>query len=306
MKKGNKALKKYGQAVEYLPPRLRLSALSLNDEEKSIASELRLRAGRDMSVCIGGREKACSGEALVRQEDLQIVLELASRGSVHSAQTSISEGYITVSGGHRLGLCGTYAKTASGIMTIRDLSSVCIRIAREIPSAAEKVYPHVLRSKAFLNTIIISPPGHGKTTMLRDLVRRLSDNGFRISLVDERGELAAKIKGVPQFDTGRCTDVCDGITKARGALAMLRCMSPDIIALDEITAEEDLAAISAILNCGVGILATVHGDSVESVFSKPMYKKLYELLVFKVAVILKKQGGEFTYRISEISKGARD
>ncbi len=289
--------RKYGQAVGYLPLRLRGEAMKLSDEEKLGATEFRLRAGRVMSVCIDGREKEL-GNCPVRHEELETVLELATRGSVHTAETSIKEGYITVSGGHRIGLCGTFVKTGA----LRDISSVCIRIAKPVLSAAEGVYPNVMYNGKFRNTIIISPPGHGKTTMLRDLVRRLSDAGFRVSLVDERGELAAKRRGMPQFDVGRCTDVLDGIEKARGASLMLRTMSPDIIALDEITAEEDMRAVLNVFNCGVGVLATVHGESVEEVFERPIFRPLRDLKAFESAFILKKETDEFTYSFREIKE----
>lgn len=290
-------LKKYGQAVGFLPLRLREEAVRLTDEQKVGASEFRLRAGRVMSV-VSGDGEIFLGECPVRHEELECVLELATRGSVHTAETSIKEGYITVSGGHRIGLCGTFVRTGA----LRDISSVCIRIAKPVMSAAEGVVSNVVRNGKFRNTLIISPPGHGKTTMLRDLVRRLSDSGFRISLVDERSEIAAKRHGMPQFDVGRCTDVLDGIEKAKGASLMLRTMSPDIIALDEITAEEDMGAILAIFNCGVGILATVHGESVEEVFRRPIYKSLRDLRAFESALILKKEEGKFSCSFCEIGE----
>lgn len=293
-------LQKYGQASAFLPTRFRSKVLSVPDDDKLLAEEFRLRAGQGFSVCIAGKERLLSESSSVNQEDLCTVLELATGHSVHTAQESIREGYVTVCGGHRIGICGTVIKTSAGLFNIRDLSSVAIRIAKGITTAAENIADITVKDGVFCNTLIISPPGYGKTTTLRDLVRRLSDNGFRVSLVDERGELAAKYRGIAQFDVGRCTDVLDGIDKASGAMLMLRAMTPDIIALDEITAERDVRAICSISNCGVGILATAHGESAESLFARPMYRRLYDLRVFKTVITLGRNGRDFTHSVTEL------
>lgn len=295
-------IKKYGQAVDYLPPRLRSSAMSLPEDEKLCANEFRLRAGRHFSVCGAGREIDFTKESTVRHEELRTVIELATKSSVHSMQSSLREGYVTVPGGHRIGICGTAIRDEKEIRGFRELSSVSIRIASSVETAAEGICEKVVKDSRFRNTLIISPPGHGKTTTLRDMVRRLSDGGFRVSLVDERGEIAAKYRGVPQFDVGKRTDVIDGINKADGAMMMLRTMSPDIIALDEITAREDIRAVCESVSCGVGILATAHGYDADSLFSRPLYEELLKLKVFEFAVVLRREGNRFYKHVTEMDK----
>ncbi|MBQ6847184.1 MAG: stage III sporulation protein AB [Oscillospiraceae bacterium] len=293
------ALHKFGEAIRYLPMRLRNAAIRLSDSEKARIEEFRLRAGRGFSVFSCGEEKIIEN-GIVSVEDIVSVLDLATKSSVHTAQKSIREGFVTVSGGHRIGICGTGIESGGRLSGLRDFSSVSVRIAKSIPTAAKGIAEELMEGDRFNNTLIISPPGHGKTTTLRDLVRRLSDSGKRISLVDERGEVAAKYKGTPQFDVGKCTDVIDGIDKAEGALLMLRAMSPEIIALDEITEESDCDAIFHIMNCGVGILATAHGESAECLFSRPVYNRLQRAGVFKRLVVLKRHGESFEREIRKI------
>lgn len=293
------ALHKFGETIRYLPVRLRDAAIRLSDSEKARIEEFRLRAGRGFSVFSCGEEKVIE-EGKVSVEDIVSVLDLATKSSVHTAQKSIREGFVTVSGGHRIGICGTGIESEGKLSGLRDFSSVSIRVAKSIKDAAEGLESAVVENGRFVNTLIISPPGHGKTTTLRDLIRRLSDSGRRISLVDERGEVAAKHRGMPQFDVGCCTDVIDGIDKAEGALLMLRAMSPEIIALDEITAEADSEAIFHIMNCGVGILATAHGEDAETLFARPAYKKLYRAGVFGKVVVLRREGLKFSKKVRGI------
>ena len=295
----NDFIKKFGQAVQYLPPRLREDAMLIDDEIKNITNEFRLRAGRKLRINTGIKEIEIS-KSVVRHEELRTVLELATKSSVHTLYSSLCEGYVTVSGGHRISVCGTAIREKDFIKGFRDLSSVSIRIAKEIKDASVEILNHIYDKDVFDNTLIVSPPGYGKTTTLRDLIRRISDSGTRVSLVDEKGEVAAKYKGVPQFDIGECTDVIDGIDKASGIMIMLKSMTPDIIAIDEITAEKDIDSVCSVFNCGVGILATAHGYSFSDIFSRPAYKKLKDLGVFKKIVFLDKKNGAYSYTVSEV------
>jgi len=296
----NDLLEKYGQAVRILPPRLRSFALNLSENDRLNAEEFRLRAGREFAVSVSGREKIIAQTGVVRSEELDTVLELATKSSVHTARSSIREGFVTVEGGHRVGLCGTVVRDGVYISGMRNLSSVSIRIAKCVKTAADGIFENVFENDMFVNTLIVSPPGCGKTTTLRELIRRLSNEGYRISLVDERGEIAAKNRGIPQFDVGKSTDVLDGTEKSDGAILMLRSMSPDIIAVDEITAEHDINAMKMISNCGVGIIATAHGESKESIMARPLYKELFGLGIFRVIIILNRCSGVFSHRIERI------
>lgn len=296
----NDIIKKFGQAVQYLPPRFREDAMAVDDNTKISATEFRLRSGRKLRINNGEKEMKIT-ESVVRHEEIRTVLELATKSSVHTSYASLCEGYITVAGGHRISVCGTAIRDGDSIKGFRDLSSVSIRIAKEIKDASEEIINHIFCEEVFCNTLIVSPPGHGKTTTLRDLIRRISDRGMRVSLVDEKGEIAAKHKGCAQFDIGECTDVIDGIDKANGAVMMLRAMTPDIIALDEITAQKDIDAVCSVFNCGVGILATAHGYLTEDIFLRPGYKKLKELGVFKKIVFLNKEKGNYSYTVSDIA-----
>ena len=157
-------------------------------------------------------------------------------------------------------------------------------MAKEVKTAAAAL--EAAYSGRFENTLIIAPPGLGKTTLLRDIVRRLSDKGTRLSVVDERGEIAAAVSGVCGFDVGKCTDVLTGCPKAEGILMMLRAMNPQIIAVDEITAPEDIAALDTCRSCGVGLLATVHGHNAADTVSRPIMRQLLTSGIFPVTAAI--------------------
>lgn len=289
----------FESAAALLPPELRARVLALSPAARAAAEELRLRAGRGGSVLLPGGEADLG--VRVTPEDLESVLETATRASAHTALEGVRAGFVTVRGGCRVGLCGEAAVRSGEIATLRSLSSLCIRIPGEVRGCAAGVWGALTRG-GFTDTLIVSPPGAGKTTLLRELVRLLSDGGERVSLLDERGEAAAVWHGVPFFDVGARTDVMTGAPKKASAVSMLRSMSPTVLAMDEVTAPEDLEAVALAAGCGVRILAAVHGESASALARRPLYRELLALGVFRRAVDIRRRGdGGREYGVEELT-----
>ena len=244
-------------------------------------------------------------EAEVEPEELEPLCDLATDFSRYAAAETLREGFLTVRGGFRVGLCGTAVMKNGANTNLRDLSSAVVRIARERKGIADELVPGLFREGRFCNTLILSPPGGGKTTLLRDLVRSLSSGSGgtspqRIALIDERGEVAVVYRGEPQMDVGSRTDVLDGCPKALGIPMVLRAMNPQIIAVDEITQPEDLRAMALACGCGVGLLATIHAGDVSELEEKPLYRQLLADRVFRLAIrILRTKEGR-TYQVEEL------
>lgn len=284
-------------AAALLPPALRDRAMALSPDKRRNAEELRLRAGRAASVLLPDGETAFGDKVTVRE--LDTVLETATRASAHTALTSVASGYVTVRGGCRIGLCGEASVAEGSVSSLRRLTSMSIRIARQKPDCADGVWPYLTRN-GFTDTLILAPPGAGKTTLLRELCRRLSDGGTRVSLVDERGEVAGVWDGEPMFDVGEHTDVMTGAPKRVSAMMLLRSMSPQVLAMDEITSPEDVEAAALSAGCGVRLLATAHAAGAEELRTRPLYRQLLELGVFRRAVIIRKDGAARKYITEDI------
>ena len=238
--------------------------------------DIRLRAGQPPGVYAAGHETPLAAAPVTWQE-LEQVLMAATDHSYYAAAEQLADGFVTLPGGHRVGVCGTLAVRGGSAVSVRNISSVCIRLARDVPCAV----PELTRS-----TLLLGALGSGKTTLLRACIRALSRRGQRVCVADERGEIAACVSGQPQMDIGPCTDVLTGGKKAQSMMILLRAMRPDWIAVDEITAPEDLAAIRQCSYCGVRLLATAHAESPEELARRPLYRELLALGVFDVRVWL--------------------
>ncbi len=266
----------------------------------SVLEEIRLRAGQPLCVCCGGRERylTVTGEATghwrqayqVTAGDIQETLEYVSRYSLYAFEEELRQGFITIPGGHRVGLAGKAVVQGGEIRGLKYISFLNVRLARQVKGCADRILPYLWKGERFCHTLLVSPPRLGKTTLLRDIIRQVSDGGLHppqtVGVVDERSELGACSCGIPQNDLGRHTDVLDGCPKAEGIRMLLRTMSPRVIAVDEVGTPADLEALSYSLHCGCGILATVHGSSLEDLRRKPVLSRLVEEGIFERYLVL--------------------
>lgn len=306
MEKTDYMVSRYDRAIMLLPHTIRQLARSLDKEERASAEEVRLRTGEVPTVLIDGQEKEI-GREKVTHSDIRGLIELATQASAHSAGEAMKSGFFTANSGYRIGLGGSVSVSNGEIIGFREISSVSLRISREMRGCADEIMKKIIKIGKLQSTILISPPGCGKTTLLRDIIRTVSNgclergiSPHRVALCDERGEVAAMYSGVMQMDVGRHTDVIDSCPKAPGVMMALRALNPQVIALDEITAPKDVEAMEMAANCGVTLLATAHAENVSDLKKRALYKRLLEAEIFRSAVVIERRGNDRTYHCEEL------
>lgn len=275
--------------IEYVLRMLPRNIATLIDGKKiDKLQEIRIRVNRNAILKYDDEEIVT--DYIPNESSMIEILHRLCENSIYSYQTQICNGYITLYGGHRVGITGHVVMNNGKINNINYISALNFRIAKEIIGASNKLLKYVIEDGEIQNTLIVSKPGNGKTTILRDLIRNLSNMGYTVSLIDERGEIAAMYNGVPQNDVGLRCDVLDNVTKSIGMKIAVRTMSPDIIVSDEIGTKEDVDAINYGVLSGVHGIFTAHGNTIMDLKLNENLNKLYEQKLFNKIVFLEKRG----------------
>lgn len=296
-------MKKKDELIRIFSIRLR-TALAQLALDFSKMQEIRLRINAPLLVVWDGKEFVITKEGrttgivsegmVVTKEDIKETIEYVANYSLYAFEDEIKQGFITIQGGHRVGIAGKTIIEKDEIRTIKYISCINVRISHEIKGCADKVLPFLITDGEINHSLIISPPRCGKTTLLRDLIRQISNGttliaGKTIGVVDERSEIGGAYLGIPQNDIGIRTDILDCCPKVQGMMMLIRSMAPDVIAIDEIGKLEDVHAMESAIYCGCKIIATVHGNSMEDIKSKPLFKKLVEEKLFDKYIVLHNQ-----------------
>ena len=265
------------------------SILQENNIPFSELQEIRLRIGKPLIIVSDNIEFVL--HKIIEKEELMEILEYVSSYSLYAFENELKQGFITIEGGHRVGMTGQVQIEDGEVKNIKHISSMNIRISHEVLNCADVIFPYITEDKQICNTLIISPPRCGKTTMLRDLIRQVSDGnrwvrGCTVGVVDERSELGGCYLGVPQNKLGMRTDILDCCPKSKGMLMLVRSMAPQVIAVDEIGSAEDIHALEYAMHCGCKMLATVHGTSMEEIRKKPILDELIKRHKFERYVVL--------------------
>lgn len=281
--------------------------------------EIRIRAGKPIMIYLKQWEVSIDEDGKIiyvpengkifSYKELQELIDFWCMDSRYAFQDEIKRGFLTIEGGHRIGICGEVVCDKDGNnQSIKYISAVNIRIAHEIKGVAGSIISYIHSGKKVENTLIVSPPGAGKTTLLRDIIRELSwgngeHPGLNVGVVDERGEIAACFQGIPQLDIGPRTDILDNCKKAVGMRMLLRSMAPTVIAVDELGSAEEVELIQQMTGNGCAVIATIHGDNMEEIKQKKILRELWEEEIFRNIVCLSKEKNSFHMKLYQGEDG---
>lgn len=286
--------------LEYFPNNIKICLLSeINIKNYKSLEEIRIRVNRPIVLKFNNCIKIL--EHIITTNDILRIFEYITENSVYSYQKQICEGYITLRGGHRVGICGNVVIENGKVININYIYSLNFRISKEIIGSANEIFKYIYENEIMHNTLIISPPGAGKTTILRDLIRNLSEYKT-VGVVDERGEISAMYKNIPQNNLGLQVDILNNISKSIGMKMLIRSMAPEVICADEIGTKEDIEAIKYAVTSGVKGIFTAHGDSIENVKENPILKELIESNLIEIIIILNKNDRKNIKYINNIKK----
>ena len=280
------------EVLEYFPYDVKKKIKEYGNDLNNL-EEIRVRTNRNLLLKIGQVE--CEVNYMISTQELLEILQRICDNSIYTYQNQICNGFITIKGGHRVGITGNVVLKEGQVQTISHIYSLNFRISRQVLNCSKDILPYILnlRENTIYNTIILSPPGRGKTTLLRDIVRNISNGipeyhfkGIDVGLVDERGEIAAMYKGIPQNDVGMRTDILDNVSKDVGMRMLVRSMSPRVIVADEIGTKKDIEAINYAVTSGVKGIFTAHGSNLDDITLNPILNKLYELYVIEKIILI--------------------
>lgn len=292
-------IKNFKNIVKYMPHKIAFELMNLSDEIKLSANEIRIRCGKPVIVMLSEEHIVLDKSFILSQNDISEIFQNLCEYSVYSYQTELAQGFITLPGGHRVGVCGTASLDKNGNRTIKYISSINIRIASEHIGCARELIEKVFPEK-ICGALIAGPPCCGKTTMLRDIALYFSSEPQtkKVVIIDERGEIAASYRGVPQNTVGLSCDVLNGYPKGEGIMIALRTLAPDVVICDEVGSEEDAAALCEGVNAGVAVISSVHACNVDELYTRKSCKRLLETGAFKKIAFLK--GGSCRGKLESI------
>ena len=277
--------------------------------QEDAVQEIRIKSGKPVILNLSYGEKVL--DYRTTSEDLKFMMAKVSNYSLYAFEEEIKQGYITLKGGHRVGLAGECVISNGEVRTIKNISSLNIRICREIIGSSNKIMNLITNNNRVYNTLIVSPPKCGKTTILRDIAKNISNgmykinlSGKKVTIVDERSEIAACYNGVPQMNVGIRTDNLDNCLKKSGMIMAIRSLSPEVLICDEIGTKGDLEALNMAFNSGVNVIVTVHGYDIADVYGRAVFKDLIDNCILERIILLSNRKGAGT--IEKVYKVSRE